>query len=106
MPVNKSGLGLQDPVTSSNKKYPISLHISSKLIGYITGDRSLSTANCLMDLREEKHDRQKIWNDPNKTKLRGLVNYIAAPDRRLILFAKNIGYWMTLWGTMVTGASS
>ena len=37
VPVNKSGLGLQDPVTLANKKYLSLIHARCELIGAVKG---------------------------------------------------------------------
>ena len=62
-----------------------------------------STDFRLLELREESHDRQKIQDDANDAKLKGLVQDLEAPDHRLILRAKITGSWLTVWGTVVTG---
>ena len=38
MPVKKSGLGLQYPVTPNNEKELSLLHVRSELFGYVTGE--------------------------------------------------------------------
>ena len=45
LPVNKYGLSLQNPVTSSEYKYTSSLRASYELIGSFTGERDFSTAD-------------------------------------------------------------
>ena len=50
--VNKSGIGLQDLVTSANKKYLSLLCVIRDIIRAVTGERSFSTANHLLELRE------------------------------------------------------
>ena len=72
-PVNKYLLYLQYPVKSSNKKYLILLRVSIEMIGAVTGERKISTANHLLTLREERHDGQKIQDGTNNIKLKGLV---------------------------------
>ena len=59
MSVNKYGLGLEDLMTSANKKYLSLLHPIRKLIGAVTGEREFSTADNHLVLREERLDRQK-----------------------------------------------
>ena len=59
MPVKKAGLGLQNPVTSVDEKYPSLQHASTELIWAVTGERELSTANNLLALREERRDGKK-----------------------------------------------
>ena len=52
---------------------------------------------------EERRDGQKIRDDANKVKLKGLVKDLKSTDRRLILSAKNTGCWLTVLDNMVTG---
>ena len=54
-------------------------------------------------IREERRDRQKIRDDANDVKLKGLVKELKAIQLHLILCTKNKGYWMTIQGTMLTG---
>ena len=42
-------------------------------------------------------------NGINEAKIKGLVEDLESPDRRLITRAKNTGSLMTVWGTTVTG---
>ena len=102
MMVKTSGLGLQDPVTSANKKYLILMRASSKAIISVMVAREFSTADNLLALREERRDGQKIQDDANVAKLKGLVDDLEASDRRLIIRAKKKGYYLTLRGTTVT----
>ena len=56
---NKSGLGLQNPVTSANEKY-LSLQCASmELIRYVTGEGEFSNTDQLLALREERRDEKK-----------------------------------------------
>ena len=57
--VKKSGLGLQNPVTSSIDKYKISLCESCNLIGTFTGKRVFSTADHIWAVKEERQDGGK-----------------------------------------------
>ena len=75
----------------------------TELIWNVTGESEFYTADHLQDLREERRDGQKIHDDANNTKLRGLVENVKALVCHFILCAKHIGSWMTIWGTMVTG---
>ena len=102
MPVKKSGLGLQEPVTLTKKKDLSSLHTSRELIGAITGERSFSTTDHLLALREERRDWKKRQYESNEAKLKEPVKELKATDSRLILCAKNTGSWMTVWDTTVT----
>ena len=103
MLVNKYGLGLQDPVTSTNKKYLSLIRAISDLIGAVMGAIAFSTANHLLALREEIRDEKKTRDDSNGTKLKELVYDLKAPVHHLILRYKKRGSWPTLWGNTVTG---
>ena len=105
IPVNKYVLGLQEPVSSSNKKYLSLLCASSELIGAVTRASECSTSNHPLSLREERRDRKKIWDDFNNVKLKGLVQYLKAPDRHLILCSKKTVSWLTVRGTTVIDAA-
>ena len=71
------------------------------MIGDVTGASVFLTFVYLILLREKISDK-KIRYDANDAKLKGLVNDPEEPGSRLILCAKNTGYWMTIWGTTVT----
>ena len=58
--VNKSGLGLPNPVTSMEKIYPSLQCASTELIRSVTGEGNFSTTNCLLALKEERRDGKKI----------------------------------------------
>ena len=63
MPVKKSGLGLQYPVTSAKYKYLSSIFTSCELIGSVKEEREISTADHLLAIREEMHDILKMgWH--------------------------------------------
>ena len=47
-PVNKSGLGLQNPVTSSAEKYTSLLCVRHELIGAVTGERGFHRLSYLV----------------------------------------------------------
>ena len=51
LPVNKSGICLQYPVTSANKKCLILLRTSSYLIGAFIGEIEFSTTYHLLEIR-------------------------------------------------------
>ena len=59
MLVNKAGLGLQNTVTSENKKLLSSQRASMELILDVTGESKLSTADHLQVLREERCEKNK-----------------------------------------------
>ena len=56
MPVKKSGLGLLNPVTSTNKKYLSVQRASTELIWSVTGEGAFYNANHLLVPREERND--------------------------------------------------
>ena len=45
----------------------------------------------------------KIGDGVNKVKLKELVTDLYRTGRRFIICTKNIGAWMNVWDTMVTG---
>ena len=100
--VKKFGLGLKNPVTSTDEKYLSLQSASMELNQDVIGEGCFSTDNHLLELREEIQD-EKIWDDANDSKLKGLVDDLEAPDLRLILCAKNTGSWLSMRGTTVTG---
>ena len=57
--------------------------MSCELIGAVKGERAFSTESCLLALREESRDSQKIWDDANKVKLKSLVKYLESLDRHI-----------------------
>ena len=69
----------------------------------MTGESEFSTADHLLALREDRHERQKIWDGANDAKLGGIVENLKAPDCHLILRIKHTGSWLTVQGTTVTG---
>ena len=56
-----------------------------------------------MEIREERHDGQKIWDDTNEAKIKVLVKDLEETDHRLIIRTKNTGSWLTVQGNTVTG---
>ena len=92
IPVKKSSLGLQNLIFSMEENDPIPRRTSTELIWSVTGKGKLSTTNHPPELREERRDRQKIWDDANNAKLRGLVENLEAPDLCLILSSKNTDF--------------
>ena len=60
------------------------------------GLREFSTANRILEIREERRDGKKNRYRTNDAKLKGLVNDIESLDLFLVLRAKNIGSWMTV----------
>ena len=106
MPVKKDGPGLHKPVTSADKKYLRSWRTSTELIQSVAGEGKFSTADHLLALREKRRDVQKIRGDSNNANLKGLVEYLKASGRRLILRAKkhrflaeHMGYYGNRYST-------
>ena len=102
MPVKKSGLGLQDPVASSNKKYLTSLRVIIKMVVSVKREREFQPP-ITFGRSGKKGVMDKNRNDANNAKLRGLVDELEALNRRIILRAKTKGFWMTVQGNKVTG---
>ena len=73
IPEKKSGLGLLNPVTSENEKYPSLKYASMELIWSVIGKIEFSNANHLLPPMEERRDSQEIRDDINHTKLKELV---------------------------------
>ena len=94
MPVNKSVLGLLNPVTYLNEKYLSSQSASTELIRAATGEVVFSNADHLLDIREERRHGKKNRHDVNKAKLKELVADLDSTDRYLILRAKDTGIWL------------
>ena len=93
MLVNKSGPDLQDPVTSANHKYLSLNRVIYKLIGAFKIEIILH-----LQLASGAHGINLWWtkisDDTNEAKLKGLVKYLEALDRHLILCAKkNVCDW-------------
>ena len=90
-------------VISANKKYLSFLHAICNIIGSVIGERAFSSAYHIIALREERSDGQKVQDDSNGAKLKGLAKDIKAIDNCLIIRAKNTVSWPTVRGTTVTG---
>ena len=102
-PVKKSGMGLQIPVTSAADKYKGLLREIYEMIGAVMGKRVFLTADHLWAVKEERRDRKKYRDDANDAKLSGIVNPQGNLEKRLFLRTKNLGSWMSVRGTAVTG---
>ena len=101
--VKKASLGLQNPVTSAADKYTSSICASYNMIGTVTDEMYFSTADQLLEVKEERRYGKRDWDDANDTKLRGIVNDQGNFEKRLFLCAKHTGSWTIIQGTMVTG---
>ena len=102
-PVNKSGLGLQNPVTSAEDKYTSLLLASYELIGAVKVEKEFSTADHLLAFKEERWDGKTDQGVANDVKLRKIVSNKSALEKRPFLCAKNTGSWMSVQGTMING---
>ena len=89
MPVKKSVLGLECPVTLANDKYQILLRASIKLIGSVTRASEFSTHDHLHAVKEERRDGKKTWDDVNAAKLKVIVKNLPTLDCYLFLRAKH-----------------
>ena len=67
--VKKYALGLLNPVKHAEVKYPSLLREIRKLIQAVTEEGKFSNANHLLVIREERHYRQKNWDDVKNSKL-------------------------------------
>ena len=70
MSFKKVGLGLQNPVTYSEKNLGLQ-RARTELIQAVARESKLSTADHLQALREERHNRQKFEMMPMKPNLGG-----------------------------------
>ena len=103
MPFKKFGMGLLNPVTSSQEKY-LSYHQGkAELFWDVTGGGEFYNADHLRTLSEERLDGKKDQDDAYKSKLKGLVRDLKGTDRRLLLSAKSTGSWLSIRGTAVSG---
>ena len=59
-------------------------------------------ADHLLELREEMRNRNKIRYDTNDSKLKGIVDDLEAPDRRIILRAKKNGSCLSVQSITIT----
>ena len=69
----------------------------------MAGGGELSNDNHLLDIREERREKEKNRDDINEVKIKGLLRDLDTTDRNLILCAKITGAWTNVWGTTVTG---
>ena len=76
---------------------------STYLVRSMTGGGAFSNVDQLLDLWEERFDGQKNHDDVNNTTLNGLVVDLLGTDRCIILQANNMGAWMSIHDTTVSG---
>ena len=103
MPVNKSGLGILNPVISEQEKYLITQRRSAELVWDMAGGGGLSNHDHIWKLGEERRDINKDREAKYKTKIKGLVCNLKGTNRRLILRTKSTGTWPSVRGTTVSG---
>ena len=103
MPINKSRLGLLNPVTPSQRKYLSSLWVSAELVRAVKVGGAFSNADHLRTISEERRDRKKYLDVVHKTKLKVLVINFKGADKRLLLRAKIKGAWLSVRSTTVSG---
>ena len=72
-PVKKFGLGLLNPVTSAEDKYPRSQWGSAELIRDVKGGGALFNVDHIRMLGEEIRDGRKYREYEYETKIKGLV---------------------------------
>ena len=103
MPANKSGLGLQNLVTSANKKFTSSQRASTELIRALMGESGFSTTYHFHEVKEERIEGRKTRDDIKNSKLERIVKDFKIIDRRLFLCSNQTGSWITIMVTTVTG---
>ena len=103
MLVNKSGLGLLNPVTLAKEKYLSSTRGIVELVRYVTGGGTFSNADHLWTLSEERCDGKQVRDVACKSRLKGLVGNPKGTDKSLLLHAKGTGAWMSVCGTTFSG---
>ena len=102
MPVRKAGLGLLNPVTSSQNNHLSSTRGSTKLVWVVTGGGGFSNADHLRTLSEERRDGKKAQDVAYKSRLKCLVSNIHGTENCLLLRAKITGAWLSVRGTTVS----
>ena len=102
IPVKKPGLGLLNPLISSQEKYLRSQWGSMELVWDVMGGGGFSNYDHLRTLSDERDDGKKDRDAAYKTKLNGLVRDLKGTYKRLILRAKNTGAWLSVRGTTVS----
>ena len=86
----------------ANKKYLCPICANRNPIGAVKIERAFSNVDHHMALKEEKCDVKKIQDYSNEAKFKGIVKDLKENDCHLILQAKIIGSWMTVWVNTVT----
>ena len=94
LPVNKSGMGLHNPVASVKDKYNSLLCLSCKLIGTVTGERAFSNADHVQVVKGERWDGKKYWGVVNDAKLPGIFSNQGAFKNA---YSSVPNTWMPVW---------
>ena len=76
--------------------------MSYKLIGAVTDERAFSTDDHMREVQGKRWDG-KNWDVANDAKLQGIVSNQGNFYTRLFVYAKHMGEWISVRGTMVTG---
>ena len=66
------------------------------------GESEFSTAGYLQEVKEERRDSRKPWDDFNKAKLEVIVKNLDTFGCGLLLSAKQTGSFLNVRGTIVT----
>ena len=103
MLVEKSGLGLLNPVTSEHEKYLSSQQGRAELIQAVTGAGALSNADNLRTLWKERRNRKKDRETVYENNLKVLVRNLKGTNMHLVLLTRSTGAWMSVHGTEVSG---
>ena len=83
-------------------KYNSSLLQSCKLIGAVTGNWNFQPLIIFGRLRGRGRTK-KYWDAANNAKPQGIASNKGAFKKRPFLRAKNMGAWLSVRGTMITG---
>ena len=103
MPFKKAGLGLLNPVMSSQGKYLSSQRGSKELVRVMTGGGAFSNSDHLWTLSEEVREGKKYRDAAYESKVKDLVSNLKGTDKRLLIRAKSTGAWLSVCGTTVSG---
>ena len=101
--LNKSGLGLQNTMTSIENKYNSLISEIYELIGAVTGKWLFSTADQIWAVQGERWDGENNRDTTNDAKPKEIVSSQGAFDKILFLSTKHMGTWMIVRGNTVTG---
>ena len=100
--LNKSGLGLQNTMTSIENKYNSLISEIYELIGAVTGKWEFSTTYHIWAVKGERQEGGKYLDIANDVKLQEIVSDQGDFNKRLFLRAKHTGAWLSIQVTMVS----